>query len=489
MSLWMLAIFPAVAAMICLPIRSRAAVLNWVIAGSAAELALAIVAARDVFRLGEVTALAGHMSLDALSAFHLTLMTGVGFLTSLYARDYFSHESHDEMDDRNAWKFGGLWFSFIGSMVGVLIFNNVGLMWVAMESTTLATTFLVCLHPNRASVEAAWKYLILCSAGIILGLLGTIFIYGAAVNAGLEGEGALKWSSLVSRASAMDPRAAQIGFILILVGYGTKVGLAPMHSWLPDAHSQAPTPVSAMFSGVLLNCGFYCITRFMPIVSGAVGDPTWCRNMLLGFGLLSMAIAAIFILGQKDLKRLLAYSSIEHMGVISVGMGLGLNGCFAALYHTLNHSVCKPLAFFCAGRTIQEYGTREIDKLSGSVSRVAVWGPGLMVAILTLIGCAPFSIFMSEFLIVRAGVEGGHWIAVALFLASVAAVFAGALKPAMSMAFSDDPAESHARLRPPLTAYVIVVSMSAALIGFGLWLPEHLRQILNRAASIIVTGG
>ncbi len=485
MILWAIALFPMSAALISLALRRRSAVLIWIVAGSLVELVLALSAAARVFRAGAVSTLDGHIALDALSALHLCLVAVVSLLSSIYAREYFSHESESSLDDRTAWKFGGLWFAFIGSMVGVLLFNNVGLMWVSMESTTLASTFLICLHRDRPSMEAAWKYLIICSAGIMLGLLGTIFIYGASP---LAGESALKWSTLMDSAAQMDPRPARIGFILILIGYGTKVGLAPMHTWLPDAHSQAPTPVSAMFSGVLLNCGFYCITRFVPIVSTAVGDPSWCRHMLLGFGLFSMLVASLFILGQRDLKRLLAYSSVEHMGIVAVGMGMGGGGTFAALYHTINHSVCKSLAFFCAGRTIQERGTRDIEKLSAGRDRVPVWGSGLLVALLALIGCAPFSIFMSEFLIVRAGVEEGQVAAVALFLLAAATVFAGALKPAISLAFGVGKSES----RPPAgpvrsagTAHALVGILSLVLIGLGVWIPAQLQTILHQAAAVI----
>ena len=473
-------------ALVCLLIPRRQAVLGWIIIGSAIETVLAVIAGVGVYRVGSMDACLGHLALDELSAFHLSLVTGIFLLSSIYARGYFNQEPFDPTrDDRQARKFGALWFSFLGSMVGVLIFNNVGLMWVSMESTTLASAFLICIHADRLSMEAAWKYLIICSAGIVLGLLGTVFIYGASVSAGAAGEEALCWTDLVSHAGQMNPSLVKIGFVLIVVGYGTKNGLAPMHTWLPDAHSQAPTPVSAVFSGVLLNCATYCICRFIPIVAASTGTPDWGRRILLGFGLVSMVVAAVFVLVQRDVKRLLAYSSVEHMGIITVGLGLGPAGYVAALYHTLNHSVCKTLAFFCAGRVGQSYGTRNMESISGSVSACPVWGSGLLAAILLLIGCAPGAIFMSEFMIVRAGIAGGHLAVIAGFLAAVAIVFCGALRPAIHMAFGDTPEPVGALRGESTVMRGCVVAMTAWLILTGMWIPAGLTAVFQRAARLI----
>lgn len=483
-------VLPMVLALGCLILRCREAVFRWVTLGACVEAALAFVAMSRVIRAGRIDALFGHLALDALSGFHLCIVTGIFFLTSIYARDYFDHEQDDrKLTDATAWKFGGLWFSFLGSMVGVLTFNNAGLVWVALESTTLASTFLICLHSDRLSIEAAWKYLIICSAGIALGLLGTVFFYSAAVTAGAPREGALQWTELLARSGSMNPGFVKIGFVLILIGYGTKVGLAPMHTWLPDAHSQAPTPVSAMFSGVLLNCGLYCITRFLPIVSASTGDPAWAQRFLVGFGLVSMAVAAVFILIQHDVKRLLAYSSVEHMGIITVGLGLGPAGCFAAMYHTLNHSVCKVISFFCAGRVGQTYGTREMRSITGSLTACPVWGAGLFVSLLVLIGCAPGAIFLSEFLILRAGISSGHFWIGGAFLLAVAAVFCGALRHAVDMAFGDEarPAQPLRQKIHPAAA-ILVAGMVGWLIFTGVWIPSGLSMILERAAKVISGG-
>ena len=210
---------------------------------------------------------------------------------------------------------------------------------------------------------------------------------------------------LHENAARLDPKLIKAAFIFLLVGYGTKAGLAPMHNWLPDAHMQAPAPVSAIFSGFLLSTSLYCIMRYMPVIEAATGSTGWCQRLMTGFGLFSIAVAAVFIVSQKNLKRFLAYSSIEHIGIISLGLGLGGLGVFAALFHTLNHSLCKTLSFFAAGRMGQLFGTYEMRDMKGALGRSPVWGAGLFLSILALIGVAPFSLFMSEFLILKAAID------------------------------------------------------------------------------------
>lgn len=482
-----LLVFPFAAAVVCLFQKRVSRIFSWMIFGAAAELVMVAPVSMRVFASGTVTALSGQMFLDALSAFHLCIVTVVFALSSVYAKTYFQNEPEESrLDVRSARKFGALWFSFLGSMVGVLVFNNVGLVWFALEATTLASTFLVCIHSDRLSVEAAWKYLIISSTGIMIGLLGIVFLYGAS---GGSGDDALRWTSLMESASRMDPRMVKIGFLLILVGYGTKAGLAPMHTWLPDAHSQAPTPVSAVFSGVLLNCAMYCISRFMPVVHIATGGTAWVQQMMLGFGITSMAVAAVFIPIQHDLKRLLAYSSVEHIGIIAIGLGLGPAGAWAGLYHTLNHSIGKTLGFFCAGRLGQIFGSRDMDRITRSIRHSPMWGIGLWTSFLALIGCAPLSIFLSEFLIVRASIlQDRIWISVA-FIAAATVVFAGALRHAVNMAFGGE--DSPRELSPVAdrrTAAFLVAGMSVILLVLGVWIPCKLQSVLDAASRIIWPG-
>jgi hydrogenase-4 component F len=273
-------------------------------------------------------------------------------------------------------------------------------------------------------------------------------------------------------------------FIFLLVGYGTKAGLAPMHSWLPDAHSQAPAPVSAIFSGFMLNAALYCIMRYLPIVESATGNTGWARNLMTGIGVFSIVVAAAFILFQRDLKRFLAYSSIEHLGIIALGLGLGGLGTFAALFHTLNHSLCKTLAFFSAGRLGQEFGTHDMEKMSGSLKVFPVWGMGIFGSILALIGIAPFALFMSEFQLLKAALETRSYWALFLFLSGAGVVFVGALGHAIPLAWGT-PHQNREVQRSSLTEGLLVWVPLSLLLLMGVWMPDPLRNCLVEAANVI----
>ncbi len=275
----------------------------------------------------------------------------------------------------------------------------------------------------------------------------------------------------------------KFAFVFVLVGYGTKAGLAPIHSWLPDAHSQAPAPVSAMFSGFLLNTALYCIMRFVPPAQHALGSG-FANGLLIGFGVLSILVAAGFIVFQRDAKRLLAYHSVEHMGIIALGYGLGPLGAFAALFHTLNHSVCKSLAFFAVGRLGQRFGSHDMHRISGALRADRLWGAALLVSLLALIGVAPFSIFMSEYQLLRAAVGTGAWAALVLFLAAAGVVFVAALRHLIDMAYGM-PAAPTSVLRDSRLAWPIVVGAGGLLLLLGVWMPVPLLDALGRAATIV----
>src|SRR5262249_19777858 len=280
-------------------------------------------------------------------------------------------------------RFGALWLGAEAAMLLVLISDNLGVMWVGMEATTLLTAFLISLHPSGLSLEAMWKYLIICSIGIAFAFMGTL-LAAAAIRSGSAAAEALFWTRFAAADTTLDPTLMKFAFLFVLVGYGTKAGLAPLHSWLPDAHSQAPAPVSAMFSGFLLNTALYCILRYIPLVGHALGGAL-VENLLVFFGGFSILVAAAFIVFQRDAKRLLAYSSVEHLGIITLGFGLGPLGSFAALFHMLNHSLSKSLAFFAVGQLGQRYGTHDMSVLTGALRADRIWGLGLLGSILALI--------------------------------------------------------------------------------------------------------
>ncbi len=316
---------PGASALLALAMPTPRAVLALAAAVVTTTLCAALFLAKSVFAAGHpVTAARGWLFVDALSAWHLGVLLVIFAMSTFFAWSYFGREvATGEMRLKAARRFGALWLASLSAMTLVLVSNNLGIVWVGIEATTLLTAFLICVHVTPSSLEATWKYLIMCSVGVALAFVGTLFAGVAAARLGSTGADALLWTRLSERAGSLDPVTMKTAFIFLLVGYGTKVGLAPLHSWLPDAHSQAPAPVSAVFSGFLLNTALYSILRYVPLVEAATGHHGWALRLMLIFGLVSIAVAAAFILMQHDGKRLLAYHSVEHMGIIALGVGLG----------------------------------------------------------------------------------------------------------------------------------------------------------------------
>ena len=481
--LWLIIALPAAGSLLCLALPSSRAVLAATAAGVPAIAAASGVVVWRVFAHGPLMTTGRWLLLDALSAYHLAVMMLVFALSSIFARVFFGAEAAP-LSRRRARRFGALWYGALSAMALVVLSNNLAIMWVGVEATTLLTAFLICLQVSPASLEATWKYLIVCSVGVAFAFMGTLLVASAAASAGLEPAQFLNWTYVHGIASQLDPKVIKLAFIFLLVGYGTKAGLAPLHSWLPDAHSQAPAPVSALFSGFLLNTALYCLMRFLPIVETATGGDGWGRGLLIFFGIFSILLAAAFILAQHDLKRLLAYHSVEHLGIIAVGLGLGPLGSFAALFHTLNHSVCKALGFFSAGRIGQIYGTHDMRRITGALKAHALWGAGLFGGFLALIGLAPFAIFLSEFLIIKAAAETRAYGTLVLFLLGAGIVFVGALRHAIDMAWGTPPA-APAPWRASLIEGLIVVAPLALLVILGLWMPQPFQDMLSSAARIL----
>jgi hydrogenase-4 component F len=329
-----------------------------------------------------------------------------------------------------------------------------------------------------------WKYLMICSIGVAFAFLGTLMVAASASGLHLSMSETLLWTKLRNNAVSLDPMLLKAGFLCLLVGYGTKAGLAPMHSWLPDAHSQAPAPVSAIFSGFMLNAALYCVIRYIPIVESTAGLAGWGLQLLVLFGIVSILVSAAFIIFQHDVKRLLAYHSVEHIGIITLGLGLGGIGTFAALFHTLNHSICKTLAFFAAGRLGQTYGTYDMNKMSGSLRSAPVWGAGLFGSLLALIGVAPFAIFMSEFQILKAAMDSHATLSLILFLGGSSVVFVGALKHAIAVAWGK-PSPVAEPERAGAIDMLLVVAPLLFLLVLGLWMPGPLLHILKQASLVL----
>ncbi len=435
-----------------------------------------------VIRYGPM--LAGHEQffVDPFNVFLVALTAFVGFTTALFSRPYMRiEEHHGRLNPRRLRLYHSMYQLFMFAMLLALLTNNMGLLWVAMEAATLSTVLLVSLYRTRASLEAAWKYFILCGVGIAQALFGTILLYFAAEKTlGREGMSALLWTHLNGVKGQLEPRVLGLAFVFLLVGYGTKVGLAPLHNWLPDAHAEGPTPVSAVLSGLLLNVALYAVIRCKVLVEGSIGHLLPGR-MLMTFGLLSAVLGAFFIWRQRDIKRLFGYSSIEHMGIITFAFGLGGPVAnFAALLHMTVHSLTKSAIFFTAGHASQTAGTQQMDGIRGLVGISPTIGWGLMLGSLAILGMPPFGVFASEFLILTTAMREHPWTTPFLLIA-LGVAFAGILSRVQPMVFG----ESDAPQLPHSPALVPVFVHLAMVLTLGVYMPAALAEWYRAAARLI----
>jgi len=454
---------------------------------AAALLALTLVIIDQVLVAGPTSEVSGLLYVDALSALLILVVSLVGFASLLYSIDYLGRSgSPHEASLPRLRRYYLYVLLFLFTMYLVAEANNLGILWVALEGTTLASALMVRYYQTRRALEASWKYLILCSAGLAFALFGTLLLFLASVRAlGLGGSG-LDWTTLVAAGSQLDPGLVRLALVFLFIGYGTKAGLAPLHNWLPDAHSEAPTPVSALLSGALLNCAMYALIRVDAITLQIPGF-TLTHWLLLGFGLVSVFVAAFFILLQRDLKRLLAYSSVEHMGIIALGLAFGgLLGIFGALYHVLNHAVTKAALFLAGGNLAVAAQTKDLEKIQGTLAAIPVTGTVLLLCGLALAGVPPFSIFASEFIILSAGFAHGDAVAAILLLVALAIVFAGLVGHLAHILLGS---ASELRFAPGMRKAVGVtlgIGLLASLaVGLGLFLPDPLSQLLHRAAEVV----
>ncbi len=479
--LWLCLGLPTAAALLAAAVPSARGALRVTVAGSLASLVADSYLVVRVASGGPLAGASGWLRVDALSAFHLALLVLVYGLSSVFAAVYLGAEiAKGALAKRQARVFGGLWCGALATMTLLLVSNNVGLMWVGMEATTLLTAFLISLHVSRESLEAMWKYLLICSVAVAFAFMGTLLAAAASPRAGTPS--ALLWTGLVAIAPRLDPMLLRAAFVFLLVGYGTKAGLAPMHNWLPDAHSQAPAPVSALFSGFMLNAGLYCVLRFLPIVDALPGGLG--STLLLVFGGLSLMIGAGFILFQHDAKRLLAYCSVEHVGLVALGLGLGPLGVAAALFHSLNHSLAKCLAFFAVGRLGQACGGHAITRLSGAFRVSPLWGVGLVGSFLALAGAAPAASFLSELLILKAAFDAGAWLALVTLLAGLAVAFVGMMRHTIRLAWARAEV-TPAPLRTGWLEAALVVLPLVLLVGFALVLPKPVADLIGDAVRCV----
>jgi hydrogenase-4 component F len=488
---------PVVTAVACWVVRRVRAVEVINAAGAAVTLVLAAVVVVRVARHGAFEALRGTLYVDALSALMIGTVATVGFAAALVSIGYVRHDlsiGHVPLGRRGVgWYFLGL-HAFVWTMLATVSVDNLGLLWVGVEATTLASALLVGFYRTRAALEAAWKYVILCTVGITCALFGVILTYYAARQGGVSAS--LDWSVLGREGADLEPALMRLAFVFVLIGFGTKAGFAPLHTWLADAHSQAPSPVSGVLSGVLLSCALYGILRFHVLTTSATGGE-FSSHLLLAFGVLSVAVAAPFVIVQRDLKRLLAYSSVEHMGLMAVAFGVGGPlGVTAGLLHLVNHAATKALLFFVTGDLVQRFGNRRISAIRGALRVAPLTGWALLIGILAITGAPPFGIFVSEVALVGAGFQG-EWPAIAAVSAVVVllgAIFAGMLMQALRVSYGVPPGgvavatgESSTRFdwRAQATTLVALAPLAIVMLLFGVHVPEAVEELLEDVSVVL----
>ena len=478
---------PLLVGLICLFARSRALVESLNIAGFVTVLALGVKLFRALMDNGRVIIEWGEfLRADALSVWMILLISIVSLSTSIYAVRYFRRDlAEATVSEKRFREFYVLTPFFATGMLLVVLANNLGVMWIAVEATALSSVLLVALYNRRTSLEAAWKYVMLGSLGLVLALFGTIFTYAAAIGKTGGEMPSFNWSRLLAMAPQLDHHLITLAFVFVLVGYGTKAGLAPMHTWLPDAHSEAPSPTSAMLFGVSLKIAVYALLRFHILTTATLGS-SFSRNLLLGFGLLSMLLAGPFVLTQKHLKRMLAYSSLEHVGLICVAVGMNAPlTVFGALLHMGYHALTKPVLFFAAGNIHQQFHTLDFRHIgSGLVRTMPVTGLLLGLAAVAVSGLPPFGLFVSELTVIIGGFTSRlAWVSV-IILISLIFVFCGVLNKLAGVLLGPSVGE-HKRENLSAGNITAMSLPLGTLLLFTAWLPGSIRQLIEQAASII----
>lgn len=479
-------IVPAAAALLCLVARSRR-LMEWLnVAGFGVTVVLGVRLLQRVHAPPHVvTECDGFFRADALSAWMVLLISVVSLGSSLYAGRYFRRDlAAGTVTAGRVKEYFVLTPLFTTGMFLVVLANNLGVMWFALEATALSSVLLVALYNRNTSLEAAWKYVILGSLGLALALFGTVFTYAASAHRSASLP-SFNWSDMMSVAGQLDPRMIKLAFVFVLVGYGTKAGLAPMHTWLPDAHSEAPSPTSAMLSGVSLKVALYALLRFHILTTACLGS-SFSRTMLLVFGLGSMFLAAPFILVQNNLKRLLAYSSLEHVGLICVGIGLNTPvTIFGALLHMGYHALTKPVLFFAAGNIHQTCHTLQMRLIGlGMAKLLPVTAVCMGLAAVSATGLPPFGLFFSEMTILSGGFAGGHTLVSTLVLAALLAAFCGILYQ-LTRILPGMPKIARTSDAAVFDGFPAMGLLLGALAVFSVWIPAPLLAVMERARDII----
>jgi len=431
----------------------------------------------------------GMFYIDAFNVYLVVLTGFVGITTAIFSRPYMRYVLNEGWVQKKRMRlYHAMYQGFLVTMLLALTTNNLGILWVAVEGATLATVLLVSLYRTPESVEAAWKYFILCGVGIAQALFGTVLVYFAAEHVLHSPEIGLHWTELHHVASQLDPTVMSIAFVFLLVGYGTKVGLVPLHNWLPDAHSEGPTPMSAVLSGLLLNVALYAVVRCKMLVDPALADPSWSSpqlagNLMMGFGMLSFLVAGLFLYRQRDIKRMFSYSSIEHMGLMTFAFGIGGPlATFGALLHMTVHSLTKSAIFIAVGHATHIAGTQVIEKIRGLIKTQPMVGWGLLIGTAAIAGFPPFGVFMSEFLLLSATMQSWPWLTLVL-VSGLAIAFAGLFRNIHPMVYGAVPEG-----QLPVQANMLPVAVHLLIVlWLGISIPSFLANWFDQA-TLLITG-
>jgi hydrogenase-4 component F len=472
-------VLPVVAAVLCwIPVIGKRAAPPITMVTFLALLALTVRVAFLVSKFGTLAEVPGWIEVDAFGTLILLLVTVVAVLACFYSLGYMPRTTHDKSILHHY--YGNLNL-FIFSMVAVPVVVGPSVAWLAVEFTTLLSVLLVGFESSREALEAAWKYAILTLTGASIALLGFLILFWAMHQAGGD---TYTWAGLASVAPHMSPVLMKTAFLTILVGFGAKVGLVPLHTWLPDAHSQAPTPVCALLSGVETTAVLYVILRLLPIAHVVLG--TGGEHWALVFGLFSVGVAAFLLIQVHDYKRLFAFSTVEHMGIILTAAGLGGAAAhYGAMYQILSHALTKSLCFFAAGAVLMATGTRDIVSVRGLIRKSPIAGAALLFGGLAIAGAPPFAVFLGEFSILKSGVDQGKYLAVALLAFFLVVAFFGILQHVNQMVLGESGGDSATISGIPWICSLTLLVAAIPVILLGLYVPAPLHQLLQQAAAII----
>lgn len=485
--IWLLILIPIITSLLTWLLPKQNLVHFFHLLGSSLLLISAVMLLLDVVYGKEIYGVFNYIYVDSFNAFMIFILTLVAFFTSLYTIGYLQFDlTYERVTRRYFHRFYLGFHLFLLTMILVMLFNNLALVWISIELTTLISALLIAFYRKPSALEAAWKYFIIGSLGIAFGLFGILFLFASGFDVIEEGANSFNWTVLYEYASELDPTWVSIAFVFVLIGYGTKAGLAPLHFWLPDAHSEAPSPISAILSGVLLNTALYAMLRVYLIANeNLLGTAS---NWLLFFGLFSVVLMVPFIILQQNYKRMLAYSSVEHIGVITLGIGIGGPiGFYGAILHMLNHSIVKSMLFMSTGNIEQSFQTKQTKDVRGLFKLLPLTALAYTIGILAIAGTPPFNIFISEITIMLAGFSEGHPVVTTIFIFAILIIFAGMIVALIQMVFGEASAEKTNNEWNLFTKVPLILPI-LAIVLLAVYIPPFIKEALTQIVHLFEGG-